>query len=147
MARFGRIAIVNVAHHMTQRGNARQFLLWCDEERAMYLKLLRHYAKLHELALLGYCLMSNHVHLIVIPQRSESLALALKNTHGRYAAYWNAAHQSSGHVWQGRFYSCPLDEAHLWIALRYTECNSRGLGAKKGKLENAPSAPRFPRFR
>lgn len=123
MARLVRIAIVNVPHHVTQRGNARQFLLACDEERAIYLKLLRHWVKLHELALLGYCLMSNHVHLIVIPRRTESLALALKNTHGRYASYWNAAHQSSGHVWQGRFYSCPLDDAHLWIALRYTERN------------------------
>ena len=68
-------------------------------------------------------LMSNHVHLIVVPRRIESLAVALKNAHGRYAAYWNAAQQSSGHVWQGRFYSCPLDDAHLWIALRYTERN------------------------
>jgi putative transposase len=59
----------------------------------------------------------------VIPQRAEWLALALKNTHGRHASYWNAAHQSSGHVWQGRFYSCPLDDVHLWIALRYTERN------------------------
>jgi putative transposase len=76
----------------------------------VYLKLLRHYVKFHELALLGYCLMSNHVHLIVVQRRIESLAMALKNTHGRYAAYWNATQQSSGHVWQGRFYSCPLDD-------------------------------------
>jgi putative transposase len=123
MARLGRIAIVNVPHHVTQRGNARQFLLASDEERLVYLELLRRYVRLHQLSLLGYCLMCNHVHLIVVPQRAESLALALKNTHGRYASYWNAAHQSSGHVWQGRFYSCPLDDAHLWIALRYTERN------------------------
>jgi putative transposase len=123
MARLARIAIVNVPHHVTQRGNARQFLLAADEERAVYLELLRQYIKLHDLALLGYCLMSNHVHLIVVPHHAESLALALKNTHGRYASYWNAAHQSSGHVWQGRFYSCPLDDAHLWVALRYTERN------------------------
>ena len=52
-----------------------------------------------------------------------SARVALKQTHGRYAAYWNAAHTTSGHAWQGRFYSCPLDEAHLWQALRYTELN------------------------
>jgi putative transposase len=73
--------------------------------------------------LLGYCLMSNHVHLVVVPHEADSLATALKQTHGRYASYWNGAHKSSGHVWQGRFYSCPLDSAHLWIALRYTERN------------------------
>jgi putative transposase len=123
MARLARIAIVNIPHHVTQRGNARQFLLASDNERLVYLELLRRYAQLHELSLLGYCLMSNHVHLIVIPRRADSLALALKHTHGRYASYWNAANQSSGHVWQGRFYSCPLDDDYLWIALRYTELN------------------------
>jgi len=67
--------------------------------------------------------MSNHVHLVVTPRKNDSLALALKNTHGRYAAYWNATHSSSGHVWQGRYYSCPLDLPHMWSALRYTELN------------------------
>lgn len=67
--------------------------------------------------------MSNHVHLVVIPREAEALAWALKHAHGRYASYWNASHASSGHVWQGRYYSCPLDEAHLWEALRYTELN------------------------
>jgi putative transposase len=67
--------------------------------------------------------MSNHVHLIVIPRTAEALAQALKHTHGRYASYWNARNASSGHVWQGRFYSCPLDETHLWRALRYVELN------------------------
>src|SRR5215467_2995924 len=111
MARLARIAIVNIPHHVTQRGNARQFVLASDSERLVYLELLQRYVQLRELALLGYCLMSNHVHLIVMPRRENSLALALKDAHGRYAAYWNAAHHSSGHVWQGRFYSCPLDDA------------------------------------
>jgi putative transposase len=47
----------------------------------------------------------------------------MKHTHGRYASYWNAVHRSSGHAWQGRYFSCPLDESHLWEALRYTELN------------------------
>jgi putative transposase len=67
--------------------------------------------------------MSNHVHLVVIPRWADSLAQMLKYTHGRYASYWNAKHSSSGHVWQGRPYSCPLDQARLWEALRYTELN------------------------
>jgi putative transposase len=46
-----------------------------------------------------------------------------KQTHGRFASYWNTENRSSGHVWQGRYYSCPLDETHLWEALRYTELN------------------------
>ena len=67
--------------------------------------------------------MSNHVHLVAVPPKAEVLAHALKETHGRFASYWNALHRSTGHVWQGRYYSCPLDEAHLWEALRYTELN------------------------
>ena len=54
--------------------------------------------------------------------------------HGRYAAYWNVARASGGHVWQGRFYSCPMDPGHLWTALRYVELNPvrAGLVAEAG---------------
>jgi putative transposase len=120
---LGRIVVVNIPHHVTQRGNARQFILASHAERLVYLDLLREYVQLYELSLLGYCLMSNHVHLVVVPRNAEALAVTLKQTHGRYASFWNAAHKSSGHVWQGRFYSCPLDNDHLWVALRYTELN------------------------
>ena len=123
MSRFARVVAVDVPHHVTQRGNARQVILGSDENRVTYLALLRQYADLHGLGLVGYCLMSNHVHLIAVPHAQESLAQALKQAHGRYATYWNARQASSGHVWQGRFYSCPLDESHLWEALRYVELN------------------------
>src|SRR5579862_2991483 len=123
MARLADISIVNVPHHVTQRGNARQFLLATDSERLVYLELLWRHLKLYGLTLLGYCLMSNHVHLLVMPCRPDSLGPGAQEYSGRYATYWNATHQSSGHVWQGRFYSCPLDDAHLWMALRYTERN------------------------
>lgn len=123
MARLPRVVIPDVAHHVTQRGNARQVILADDADRMAYLELLRQYCELYRLSLLGYCLMSNHVHLIVIPRTTEALWQTLKHTHGRYASYWNARVSSSGHVWQGRFYSCPLDESHLWAALRYVELN------------------------
>jgi putative transposase len=123
MARFPRVVVVDVPHHVTQRGNARQVILSDDADRVAYLGLLRQYSELHRVSLLGYCLMSNHVHLILVPRIAEALAQTLKHTHGRYASYWNARNSSSGHVWQGRFYSCPLDETHLWRALRYVELN------------------------
>ncbi len=112
-----------MVHHVTQRGNARQFILTSDSERSVYLGLLHESAQRCCLSVVGYCLMSNHVHLVVIPRKTESLASTFKATHGQYASYWNAAHRSSGHLWQGRFYSCRLDPAHLWEALRYTELN------------------------
>jgi putative transposase len=110
-------------HHVTQRGNARQVILANDADCIAYLELLRQHCELYRLSLLGYCFMSNHVHLIAVPDTAEALAQTLKHTHGRYASYWNASQSSTGHVWQGRFYSCPLDESHLWVALRYTELN------------------------
>lgn len=123
MARFPRVVVVDVPHHVTQRGNARQVILASDADRLTYLALLREYAALYGLSLLGYCLMSNHVHLIAVPHSETALSHSLKQAHGRYAAYWNGQRSSTGHVWQGRFYSCPLDEKHLWEALRYVELN------------------------
>ena len=92
-------------------------------DRAVYLELLNEQLRVQPISLLGYCVMSNHVHLIVVPEVKEALGSALRQAHGRYASYWNATHRSSGHVWQGRFYSCALEEKHLWMALRYVERN------------------------
>jgi putative transposase len=123
MGRLARVVAAGVGHHVTQRGNGKSYILRSDSDRAVYLGLLTEGLRQHRVSLVGYCLMSNHVHLVVVPDEEKSLALTLKQTHGRYAAYWNAAYGSSGHVWQGRFYSCPLDESHLWEAVRYTELN------------------------
>jgi putative transposase len=123
MGRLARVVAVDVPHHVTQRGNARQSIFAGDADRTTYLALLRQYCEVNGLGLLGYCLMSNHVHLIAVPHTADAMAQALKQAHGRYATYWNACQSSSGHVWQGRFYSCPLDTAHLWEALRYVELN------------------------
>lgn len=123
MARLARVVALNTPHHITQRGNGRRAVFESDSDQLVYLDLLRHHCAVHRLSLAGYCLMTNHVHLIVIPTRDDSLLLALKHTHGRYAAYCNARHAASGHLWQGRYYSCPLDEPHFWAALRYTELN------------------------
>jgi putative transposase len=123
MVRFARVIALNVAHHITQRGNARRFILENDQERRIYLDLLQQGIQRHGIALIGYCLMSNHIHLVAVPRSKDALARSLKETHGRFASYWNAVNHSSGHVWQGRYYSCPLDDTHLWEALRYTELN------------------------
>ncbi|HEY2392330.1 MAG TPA: transposase [Candidatus Angelobacter sp.] len=110
MARLARVVAVDVPHHVTQRGNARQSILTSDGDRMVYLELLRNAVQFNSVSLLGYCLMSNHVHRVMVPHQADSLANALKQTHGRYATYWNASQGKSGHVWQGRFYSCPLDQ-------------------------------------
>jgi putative transposase len=95
MARLARVVAVNIPHYGTQRGNASHFVLELDSDKLVYLDLLRQYCSLYELSLMGYCLMSNHVHQVAIPRNADSLPLTLKHTHGRYAAYWNASHRSS----------------------------------------------------
>jgi putative transposase len=67
VGRLARVIVVGVAHHVTQRSNGRRFLLDSDADRRIYLELLQENLRLHEVLLIGYCLMSNHVHLIVIP--------------------------------------------------------------------------------
>src|ERR1700722_13430337 len=141
VTRLARVIAVDIPHHVTQRGNARRFLLDSDADRKVYLNLLRQDIELSGVSLVGYCLMSNHVHLVAIPHKADELSLALRHTHGRYASYWNAAHQSGGHVWQGRYYSCPLDPPHMWRALRYAELNPVRAGlVREAKLWKWSSA-------
>ena len=123
MARLAIVVAAETPHHVTQRGNARRDVFLSDNDRLVYLSLLQHHSKAAGLDLLGYCLMSNHVHLIAVPRAPDALARALHHTHGRYATYLNSRMTATGHVWQGRYYSCPMDENHTWTALRYTECN------------------------
>ncbi|MGH9608492.1 MAG: transposase, partial [Bryobacteraceae bacterium] len=103
--------------------NGRQIVFDTDEGRRVYLDLLRNYADRFRLSLWAYCLMSNHVHLLAVPSRPDSLARALGRTHADYARYLNISRRSCGHVWQARYFSCVLDETHLWRAMAYIERN------------------------
>ena len=123
MPRFARIVAVGCGHHITQRGNNRQDVFLVDDDRQVYLELFREQADKYGLEVVGYCLMTNHVHLVAIPRVEDALAKAVGRTHFRYAQYLNRFHRRSGHLWQGRFYSCALDERHLWRALKYVELN------------------------
>jgi putative transposase len=67
--------------------------------------------------------MTNHVHLVAVPEREHSLGRALRAAHTVYAWYFNTRQQLSGHLWQGRFHSSPMDEDHLSAAVRYAERN------------------------
>ena len=71
MGRLARVVATGIAHHVTQRGNAKQYLLAEDDDRAMYLNLLVENLELNGAALLGYCLMSNHVHLVLVPEKAR----------------------------------------------------------------------------
>ena len=123
MPRVRRIVIPGVPHHITQRGNNKQDVFFVDDDRHVYLALLKKQADRFGLKILGYCLMTNHVHLLATPGRDDSLAKAIGRTHYLYSQYINTRHGRSGHLWQNRFFSCALDDEHLWTALAYIERN------------------------
>lgn len=123
MPRSARWVVPGVAHHVTQRGTNRQIVFYSRRDRCVYLDQLTRNASAEGVRILAYCLMHNHIHLILVPPAPDSLAVVLRRTHGRYAQYFNARKGRTGHLWQNRFYSCPMDEHHLWAALRYVERN------------------------
>jgi putative transposase len=88
-----------------------------------YLSWIDEYSRKFHLAIWAYCLMDNHVHFIVQPQKETSLAKVFSVAHMRYSQFFNKGRRASGHLWQGRFYSCLLDEPHLMAAMRYVERN------------------------
>jgi len=123
MPRGPRIVAPGVAHHVTQRGNNRQDVFLTDGDRRFYLRTLRSRTALHRVTVHAYCLMRNHVHLIVTPSTADSLSLAIGQTHWRYTQYFNREHDHCGHLWQNRFFSCPLLDDHEIAAIRYSERN------------------------
>lgn len=135
MARIARVVIPGVPHHVTQRGNARQLVFVEDAHYRLYLRLLRRRACDYGLRIWAWCLMPNHVHLIAVPDKIDSLARALGRIHADYARLVNIQRGSCGHLWQARFYSCPLDSTHLWCAMAYVERNPVRAGLCEDALD------------
>jgi len=123
MPRLPRTVFANLPHHVTQRGNRREDIFFTDDDREIYLSWLREYSDKHQVEVLAYCLMTNHIHLVVVPATDDGLQRVLKPLHMRYAQRINRARGWKGHLWQGRFFSSPLDDAYLWAAVRYVERN------------------------
>jgi putative transposase len=123
MPRLARIVLPGLPHHITQRGNNRLDVFFVDSDRIKYLEILSEQSALYGLSVEAYCLMTNHIHLVATPSSEESLAKAVGRTHFLYTQYINKMHGRSGHLWQNRFFSCAMDEAHYLTALRYVERN------------------------
>lgn len=123
MARIGRVVVPNIPHHITQRGNRRQTTFFCDTDYQEYINLLSLWAGEYRVQIWAYCLMPNHIHLIVVPETEDGLRHALGETHRRYTRLINFREGWRGHLWQGRFASFPMDEQYLLTAARYVELN------------------------
>ncbi|MCX5698630.1 MAG: transposase [Candidatus Omnitrophica bacterium] len=131
MARMARIVIPSIPHHITQRGNRSQKVFFSDQDKISYLNLLHKHAQGAGLSFWAYCLMDNHIHLIAVPEREDSLAKGIGDTHKYYTRMINFRENWRGYLWQGRFSSFPLDEKYLYAAIRYIERNPVRAGIVK----------------
>jgi len=131
MPRIARVVAVGLPHHITQRGNYQQNVFINEDNRKQYLAWINEYSVKYGVTVLAHCLMPNHVHFIAIPKGSDSLAKTFNTAHMRYSQYFNKKLKQRGHLWQGRFYSCVLDQPHFILAARYIERNPVRAGLVK----------------
>ena len=123
MARLARVVAPRVPHHVTQRGNRRLETFFGDDDYRAYRALLAEHCAAAGVACLAYCLMPDHVHLILVPRDEDGLRAALGEAHRRYTRRVNLREGWRGHLWQERFHSFPMDRAWLMAAARYVELN------------------------
>ncbi len=124
MSRIARVTAVNYPHHITQRGNNRTDTFLEDNDRQFYLEILKKYAQRYAFDIWAYCLMSNHVHILAVPRKEDSLARGMGGTNLVYTQYINRKYKRSGRLWQNRFFSTIVDtDRYLWAVARYIERN------------------------
>ena len=137
MARLARVVLPDYPHHITQRGNRRQDVFFRDGDYLAYLSLLKEWCGKEGIDIWAYCLMTNHVHLVVKPRKGSNLSRAIGETHRRYTRMINFRENWRGYLWQGRFASYPMDELWLLRAVAYVELNP----VKAGRVERAWDYP------
>ena len=137
MARIARVVGPGIPHHITQRGNRRQQTFFGEEDFREYISLMGEWCKEYGTEVWAYCLMSNHVHLIVVPESEDGLRKGIGEAHRRYTRRVNFREGWRGHLWQGRFSSFPLEENYLLAAVRYVERNP----VRAGVVERAWEYP------
>jgi putative transposase len=123
MARLARVVVPGLPHHVTQRGNGRAKTFFGDDDYALYRDLLVTHCGAADVEVWAWCLMPNHVHLILTPSDPDGLRRALSRVHRIYAGVIQARRKRTGHFWQGRFGAVAMDEDYLAAALRYVSLN------------------------
>jgi len=144
MPRKVRVLVPGCPHHIVQRGHNRNAVFVADEDYQFYLENLLEWKQKLGIKLYGWCLMTNHIHLIVEPTgEPESLSQLMKRLSGRQAAYTNKLEGRCGSLWQGRFKASPIQrDGYLLACLRYVELNPVRAG-----MVNAVEAYPWPSYR
>ena len=135
MPRLARVVVPGIPHHVTQRGNRRMHTFLREADYRVYLDLMAQWCGERGVDIWAYCVMPNHVHMIAAPATEQSLRLGIGEAHRRYSRHVNFREGWRGHLWQGRFASFPMDDAHLYAATRYVELNPL-----RAKLVSTPAA-------
>lgn len=143
MARIARIVLPDVPHHVTQRGVRSMNVFYSPDDYRLYKELMREQCERFGVKIIAYCLMTNHVHLIAVPSTEESISRAIGEAHRLYTRAINFRLKVRGYLFQGRFFSTPLDEQHLFAALRYVEQNPVRAGILRDSWKYPYSSARF----
>jgi putative transposase len=118
------LAIAGIPWHIIQRGNNRSACFYADEDYLKYLDTLQEMASKYGCSIHAYVLMTNHVHLLLTPKKTDSAALLMKHLGQRYVQYVNRVYRRSGTLWEGRFRSClTQNEEYVLSCYRYIELN------------------------
>lgn len=143
MARFARLVVPGYPHHIIQRGVRSMDVFADNHDRLTYLQIMAEESAATGVTFLAWCLMSNHVHLIAVPEKEESLARAIGEAHRRYTRMKNYREGVRGYLFQGRFGSCVLDQQHLLAAARYVERNPVAAGMSSSPVDYPWSSARY----
>jgi putative transposase len=123
MPRIARLVVPGAPHHITQRGNRKERTFFEDGDYRFYLDLLAEAAANAKAEVWAYCLMPNHIHIVLTPSDEDGVRATFGDLHRRYTRRINARNGWTGHLWQGRFGSVVMDETHLAAAVRYVSLN------------------------
>ena len=124
MPRGPRLIVPGIALHIVQRGHDRRDCFRQETDYLVYLANLRDLSARMQCALHAYCLMTNHIHLLLTPSDLAGCARLMRNLGQRYVQYFNRRYERSGTLWEGRYHSCLVDSAPYVIAChRYIERN------------------------
>jgi putative transposase len=123
-----RLVVPGYPHHVTQRGNRRQRTFFTEDDYRYYLALVFESARQAETEIWAYCLMPNHVHLVMVPNTEDGLRATLGEAHRHYTRHINYRQGWRGHLWQERFHSFLMDEDYLLATVRYVERNPVAAG-------------------
>jgi putative transposase len=136
MPRGKRLLIPNICYHVVQRGNQKQNIFRENADFEKYLQILSHYKKKYRFKVYAYCIMPNHIHLMVEVEKLNNLAKIMQGTSLTYTLWFNKKYGKVGHLWQGRFKSMAIQkDRYLIDCVNYIEYNPLRADLVKSPLD------------